>query len=271
MLFDLRGRGRRRTVRVIYAFLALIFLVGFVGFGVGVGGGGGGILNFLSEEKGGGGGGGYSSQITKYRKLTQKQPHNLSAWENLAKNLVHEAGQEKFQTSTGTPTSQGTQLFREAANAWSSYITLNPPKPNAELAQLMESVYAETGLNEPAKEVEILQIAIEAKPNSAALYGELAQFAYRAKNAREGDLATEKAVALAPANERKHVKEELEAIKKSSTGSSGTASGATASSGAATGAGGSSGAGATSSGSGTVTIGGKTYPIHVGATPTKKK
>ena len=35
MLFDLRGRGRRRAVRVIYMGLALLFGVGFVGFGVG--------------------------------------------------------------------------------------------------------------------------------------------------------------------------------------------------------------------------------------------
>ena len=31
MLFDLRGRGRRRTVQVIYIGLALLFGVGFVG------------------------------------------------------------------------------------------------------------------------------------------------------------------------------------------------------------------------------------------------
>ena len=52
MLFDLRGRGRRRTVQVIYLGLALIFLLGFVGFGVGVGGGGGGLINALTENNG---------------------------------------------------------------------------------------------------------------------------------------------------------------------------------------------------------------------------
>ncbi len=42
MLFDLRGRGRRRTVRVIYTGLALLMGVGLVGFGIGGGFGGGG-------------------------------------------------------------------------------------------------------------------------------------------------------------------------------------------------------------------------------------
>lgn len=218
MLFDTRGRHRRRIVRVIYIGLALIFLLGFVGLGVGGGFGSGGIFSALTKEEGGGGGGGYSSQISKYRKLAQKQPTDVSAWENLAKNLVHEAGQEKFQTSTGTPTSQGKKLFREAAQAWSSYIALSPPKPNAELAQLMESVYGETGLNEPAKEVEILQIVVAARPTVAALYATLAEYAYKAHNVRVGDLASEKAVALSPATDRVRVKDELAEVKANPSG-----------------------------------------------------
>ena len=45
MLFDLRGRGRRRTVRVIYIGLAVLIGLGLVGFGIGGGFGGGGILS----------------------------------------------------------------------------------------------------------------------------------------------------------------------------------------------------------------------------------
>ena len=41
MLFDLRGRGRRRMVRLIYTGLALLMGVGLVGFGIGGGFGGG--------------------------------------------------------------------------------------------------------------------------------------------------------------------------------------------------------------------------------------
>jgi len=39
MLFDLRGRGRRRTVQVIYGGLALLMGSGLVLFGVGSFGG----------------------------------------------------------------------------------------------------------------------------------------------------------------------------------------------------------------------------------------
>ncbi len=45
MLFDLRGRGRRRTVQAIYLGLALLMGGGLVLFGVGAGNGFGGLLN----------------------------------------------------------------------------------------------------------------------------------------------------------------------------------------------------------------------------------
>jgi len=70
------------------------------------------------------------------------------------------------------------------------------------------------GLNEPAKEVEVLQIAVVARPTDAALYAALAESAYKAKNTRVGDLASEKAISLAPAGQRKKLKEELEASRR---------------------------------------------------------
>jgi hypothetical protein len=217
MLFDTRGRHRRRLVRVIYIGLALIFLLGFVGLGVGGGFGSGGIFSaFTSSE--GSSGASYSAQIAKYRKATQKQPNSVAAWENLTKSLVHEAGNEKYATSAGTPTSQGKAIFREAGEAWTHYIALNPPKPNAELAQLMETVYGEAGLSEPAKEVEVLQIAIVARPTDAALYAALAEYAYKANNQRVGDLAAAKAVALSPSADRARVKTELAEAKANPSG-----------------------------------------------------
>jgi hypothetical protein len=219
MLFDLRGRGRRRTVRVIYTGLALLMGVGLVGFGIGGGFGGGGLLSSISKGEGeGSGGNSYASQIKKYEKLTSEQPSNISAWENLAKALVHESGNEKYVTSSGTVTSQGKELFKRASAAWSGYVALNPPKPSAELAQLMETVYGEGGLNEAAKEVEVLQVAVVSRPTDAALYAALAEYAYKAKNVRVGDLASEKAVSLVPAAEKTKLKNELAEVKSNPSG-----------------------------------------------------
>jgi hypothetical protein len=218
MLFDLRGRHRRRAVRVIYVGLAALIGVGLVGFGIGGGLGGGGIFSAASSGTGSGSTS-FAAEVKKYRKETVAQPQNLAPWEGLTKALLHEGGGEAYvNQSTGAVTEKGKKLFKEASEAWSGYLALNPAKPSAELAQLVVRIYAEEGLNEPAKAVEALQIIVAARPNSAALYAQLAEYAYKAKNERVGDLASEKAVSLAPAADRATVKSELAAIKKNPSG-----------------------------------------------------
>jgi hypothetical protein len=215
MLFDLRGRGRRRTVRVIYIGLALLFGVGFVGFGVGVGGGGGGIFNSLTSNEGSSGTT-FSSEIKKYRKLTEQQPNNASAFEHLLSAQLHEAGNEAYVGRTGL-TSKGKELFSQVAHTWNSYLALNSSKPNPELAQRMVTVFGEEGLNEPAAAVQVLQIVVAARPTNFSYYAALAQYAYKAHNTRVGDLAAQKAIALAPAVDRPRLKTELAALKKKPT------------------------------------------------------
>jgi len=204
---------------VIYIGLALLLGVGLVGFGIGGGcGGGGGLLNAANSSEGSSSAS-FSAQIKKYEKLTEQQPTNASAWESLANAQLHEAGGEKYVTSSGV-TSKGKELFTQAAHSWDTYVSLNPTKPNPELAERMLTVFGEEGLNEPKAAVAVLQIVVAARPTSAALYASLAEYAYKAGNPRVGDLATEKAVSLAPAAERAHLKSELAAIKKNPSGTS---------------------------------------------------
>jgi tetratricopeptide (TPR) repeat protein len=216
VLFDLRGRGRRRTVRVVYIGLALLIGVGLIGFGIGGGFGGGGLLTAASNNEGAGSAS-FAAQITKYRKITQQQPTNLAAWESLTKALLHEAGGEQY-LQAGRVTSKGREVFSEAAQAWEHYLALNPAHPNTELAQLMVTVYGEGGLNEPARAVQVLQIVTTARPKSAALWAALAEYAYKARNFRIGDLASERAVKLAPTNQRQRLQRELAEVRKSPSG-----------------------------------------------------
>ncbi len=233
MLFDLRGRGRRRTVRVIYIGLALLLGVGLVGFGIGGGFGGGGLLSAATSNEGGSGPN-YQKQIAKYRKLTQSNPHDVSAWENLTRNLLHESSSEGFVTSSGL-TSQGHKVFEETAQAWSGYVAVEPKNPSLELAKDMLLVYGVEGLNNASQEVALLQIVVAAEPNNASYYSQLAEYAYKAHDTSLGDLSAQKAVALAPAASKKRVKSGLEEIKKSlekeskSTSGTSSASGATVS------------------------------------------
>jgi len=219
MLFDLRGRGRRRTVRAVYIGLAVLLGVGLVGFGVGTGFGGGGIFSAASNNEGGNGAS-YSAQIKKYEKLTRQQPTSVVAWEGLTKALLHEAGGSAYVSEQGVVTNKGRELLKRAASAWNSYLALNPPKPSSEIANLMvNDVYSEQALNEPARAVQALQIILETRPTSASLWSQLAAYAYRASNTRVGDLAAVNAVRYAPAGNRARLKNELAELKKS--GSSG--------------------------------------------------
>jgi hypothetical protein len=263
MLFDLRGRGRRRTVQVIYVGLALLFGIGFIGFGVGVGSGGGGILNALTGESGAPKAS-FAGKVKKYQKLVAEQPKSLSAWEGLINAQLHEAGGESSISSSGKLTSQGKELFSDAAQSWNSYLGLNPPKPNPKLAKEMLRVFDEEGLNQPASEVQVLQIVVANEPQSAALFGQLAEYAYKAHNERQGDLAAEKAVSLAPASERTRLKKELAELKKSSASSTSTSSGTSTASTSGAASSGSAITGSSSSGesaNATITVGGKTYKV----------
>lgn len=218
MLFDLRGKHRRRAVKVIYVGLALLVGGGLILFGVGAGTGGGGLLNAATENEGSGGTS-FASQIKKYEKQTKRQPGNAAAWEQLTKAQLHEAGGEAYvNPQTGAPTSKGRELFSQASHSWESYIALNPPKPSLELAKLMLRVYGAEGLNQPSSAVQVLQLVVAAEPSNASYYAALAEYAYKAKNTRVGDLAMEKAVKLAPAADRPRVRAELESVKKSPNG-----------------------------------------------------
>jgi hypothetical protein len=213
MLFDLRGRGRRRTVQVIYVGLAVLIGVGLVGFGIGGGFGSGGLFTAANNNEGSGGAG-YGSEIKKYQKLVATQPNNVAAWEKLIDAQLHQAGNEGYVTRTGEVTSKGRALYSEIARSWNRYLALNPPAPNAELAQRMVAVFGEEGLKQPSAAVQVLQIAVAARPTSKALYAQLAVFAYKSHNARVGDLAAAKAIALTPTTEQARLKSELAAVKK---------------------------------------------------------
>jgi hypothetical protein len=220
MLFDLRARGRRRTVQVVYVGLALLFLVGFIGFGVGVGGGGGGSpIEAIFGNKEGSKGAGFGAQVSAAEKRTRLHPSEAAAWAALAEAQFHESGAgENFEEASQKFTSKGKALLVKVASAWNRYVELNPSKLNQTVAQEMLTVYSKEGLNEPAAAVEVLQRLVAVKPESAALYGALASSAYQAKNIREGDLAAKRTIRLTPAKERKTVEAQLAQIKANPTG-----------------------------------------------------
>jgi hypothetical protein len=216
MLFDLRGRGRRRTVQIVYLGLALLFLLGFVGFGVGVGGGGGGIFNAITEG-GGSGSASFAGKVAAAQKRTKRHPNEAAAWAALAEAQLHQASESEYSNATSETepyTAKGKELLAKVSVSWNKYLLLEPHHPNPELAQRLVNIYAETGLNQPAEVVRAINIVIPSKPASATLYSVLAENAYKAGKISVGDAAAARAVALAPATERKRVKTYLAELRK---------------------------------------------------------
>src|SRR5947209_223915 len=79
MLFDLRSRGRRRTVQAVYLGLAVLMGGGLILFGAGTGSGFRGLLNAFT----GTGSNNHTAQISQAEKAainqTQKAPSNAAA------------------------------------------------------------------------------------------------------------------------------------------------------------------------------------------------
>jgi hypothetical protein len=219
MLFDLRARGRRRTVQVVYVGLALLFLVGFIGFGVGVGGSGGGLVEGIFGGKEGSRGAGYAKQVAAAQARTRKHPNEAAAWAALVEARFHEAGASEFYDEEKQKfTDKGKELLSKIVADWERYVALKPSSPTLTITYDMIRAFGEEGLNQPAQLEAVLQLVIPTKPPSATLYSYLAKAAYQAKDVSTGDLASQKAVSLAPANERKRVKAYLEALKKNPNG-----------------------------------------------------
>jgi hypothetical protein len=205
MLFDLRRRGRRRTIQGIYLALAILMGGGLIFFGVG----GTGVGLFNSDNGGGGGGGPSDAQIRAAEKRVRATPRDPAAWAQLAQQRFIVAGQgTNFDERANTFTAHGKQELRRVEEAWDHYLALHPRQPDVNLARIMFNVFAPSGLNRPARAVGALEIVTAAQP-SAQAFAQLAVAAYQARQARKGDLAAGEAVRRAPKATRQTLKTQL--------------------------------------------------------------
>jgi hypothetical protein len=210
MLFDLRGR-RRRVVQVTYLMLALLLGGGLVLFGVG-GDVSGGLVDAF---KGGGGGSSGDSalndQIEKQEERLQKNPRNEVVLQDLVRNYYAKATQSR-ESGTSFPPDAKDDL-RKAASYWKRYADTTE-KPNATTANYALQIYDVGALNQP-KEAQSVASILAQSGNDTPSYLRLVSYAARAGDTRTADLAGQKAEDLAPKAQKKLVKKQVEALKKS--------------------------------------------------------
>jgi hypothetical protein len=220
MLFDLRGRGRRRAIQAIYLSLAILMGGGLVLFGIGSDQQGGIVDAVVGEE-----GSGESATETLDNRIkaaiakTQATPREPAAWAELARLRYQRASLDGLAADDITYTAQGKQKLALAATAWERHLDLEPKEPNARVARLMVQAYDTGGLGEPLKAMRAMQIVTAAEdPPSSNLYAQLARLAYTAGETRTGDLAADRSVDLADDKDKKALRAQLDLLKSQASG-----------------------------------------------------
>lgn len=122
----------RRHAKWMFVFLALVFAVGFVGFGVGAGGTG---LGDIFRDSGGAGDG--TPSASESLKRTQEDPQNAEAWRNLS---------TAYQTDGKT---------EAAVAALVTYVELRPK--DADALRELGGLYLALGA-EQSREVQLAQL-----------------------------------------------------------------------------------------------------------------
>lgn len=215
MLFDLRGRGRRRTIQGIYLGLALLMGGGLVFFGVG----GTGVGLFGNDNKSGGGAGGNAvlDRLKAVEATAHTHPNDATAWGQVAyqRYLASRNDKKYFDPDTQAYTPAGQALLRSSGAAWDRYVSLHPKKPDQTVVNTMATAaFGTTGLNQPKKVVEAYELATEAEPGNYLPFLNLSGAAYAAGQARKGALAGAKAIELSAPEQRSNTKLAVEQAKK---------------------------------------------------------
>lgn len=211
MLFDLRGGKRRRTIQAVYLSLAILMGGGLVLFGIGGEVQGGLFDAFRNDETA-------TEDLFEERIKTEERrveanPQNAVAWAALAKLHFQQAGTgENFDQNTGAFTDGGRAELRQSSQAWQRYLALKPKEVDDSVASLMVQAYV--GLNQLDRAVQAMEIVVEEREPTPQLFAQLATYAYAAGQTRKGDLAREKALELAPKEDREQIKAQLDAAKQ---------------------------------------------------------
>lgn len=216
MLFDLRSRGRRRTVRGVYLGLAILMGGGLVLFGVGAGNGIGGLLNaFTGNGSGSNQNQVVSSQENAALKAVKANPNNPAGWSQLIQARWSAAGQNgNYNATTGTFTARGKKELTGVTEAWQHYLKLTSnPDPN--LAIL--AARANASLGNYGGAADAWEIEAASDPSQVKGYECLAVSAYAAKQTRKGDLALAKVMTLVPKAQQTTLRTQISAAKTQPT------------------------------------------------------
>ena len=149
MLFDLQSPGRRRVIKVVYATLAVLFFVGFVGFGVGNNVGGGGILDAITGGGGGGDDNPFEDEINSAEEKIQTNPKDEKAYLDLIQARIATAGTKADvdeDTGQAVPNSDAGDEAAKAVDAWNRYVKVAKKPDPATAGQIANQYFLAQGI-----------------------------------------------------------------------------------------------------------------------------
>lgn len=213
MIFDLKSGKRRRVVQVVFSFLALIFVVSFVGFGIGSDASGG-IFDAIGLGSGGGGGDTeYDDQIEDAESTLETDPENTRALLDLVNYHFLAGTQEGIeidqQTGATTVSEDSRQQLEDTVTAWQDYLGTDPPKPDPSAASSAAQAYVY--LNDAQGAAEAQRIVAE-NGGTAADYAQLALYLYIDGKLEAGDAAGEQAVKAADSTQREQIQKYVDQL-----------------------------------------------------------
>jgi tetratricopeptide (TPR) repeat protein len=210
MLFDLRGSGRRRTIKIVYITLAFLMGGGLVLFGIGGGGAlSGGLVDAITESDGGGGSGRFEDEERRATAAARANPDDPALWADVARKRFNLASVDADST-TGQFTEAGRAQLEAAGRAWEEHLKLAGDNPDSRVASLMVQAYSVLGqFDKAATAQEVIALDRE----SAGAYSQLALLAYQAGQLRKGDLARDKALELTEPDMREALRGQLEGAR----------------------------------------------------------
>ena len=227
MIFDLKSGKRKRVVQVVFGFLAFIFFISFVGFGIGsdlsggifdaIGLGGSGSNDDVEST--------YEQQIDDAEKKLDTDPKDPNALTDLARYRFL-AGQENLsfdeETGVATFTEETKAEWDKALDAWEDLTKDPPSKLDIQVASQMICAYVpplpQCALQAPVDSLNLkgaaaTQELVAKQENDAPSYAQLAQFYYFDGDVKAGDEARDKALSLADDAEGKQLEKGLEQLR----------------------------------------------------------
>ena len=189
MLFDLRGRGRRNTIKVVYITLAFMMGGGLVLFGIG-GNTSGGLVDAITGSSGGTdiGEDRFRKQIADARARLRTNPKDEASWVTLIRAQVSLAATgDRYDSTQNTYNEAGKAVLREAVASWTRYQAIEP-KNKQEEARVASRIVQAYGALDDLEGLVAAQEVVALNRNAVGPYAALAQYAYAAGQMRKGDL-----------------------------------------------------------------------------------